>query len=217
MDMRSRLALFTGEIRLYASSTTDLPVNWLRCNGSRVSRVTYSGLFAVIGTTYNVDNIDTTTFQLPDLRGRVVIGRDPSKIRTDNVVNMGDTGGQSKRTLTIDELPAHYHHRGSLTISEDGRHRHSIDDPGHTHSGQILEDHGNGDVTEYHDDIKEDEQKTDWYSDRIKIDSSTTGIRILSDGEHTHALTGNTGSTGYGHSFSLLNPYQTLEYIIYAG
>ncbi len=86
-----------------------------------------------------------------------------------------------------------------------------------THSGQILEDHGNSDPTAYHDDISKDGQKTDWFSARIRIHSSTTGIRILSDGEHTHALTGNTGSTGYGHSFSLLNPYQTLEYIIYAG
>ena len=48
------LALFTGEIRLYASATTDPPADWLRCNGSRVSRVTYSRLFTVIGTTYDV-------------------------------------------------------------------------------------------------------------------------------------------------------------------
>ncbi|CAF4650468.1 unnamed protein product [Rotaria sp. Silwood2] len=210
----SSLALFTGEIRLYASVLRDPPINWLRCNGSRVSRVTYSRLFAVIGTTYDVNNNDTTSFQLPDLRGRVVVGRDPSEIRTNNTSRMGATGGQSRHTLTNDQLPAHYHDRGSLTIGASGSHTHGIYDPGHQHNADIRENGGSSQDGYYFNAIN---GKHNWYSGRVKVQSTTTGILVNTVGNHAHILTGNTGSTGNAHSFSLLNPYQTLDYIIYAG
>jgi microcystin-dependent protein len=46
---------------------------WLLCDGTAVSRTTYAALFAVLGTTYGAGN-GSTTFNLPDLRGRVPIG-----------------------------------------------------------------------------------------------------------------------------------------------
>jgi hypothetical protein len=60
-----------GAISFFAMCTA--PTGWLVADGSCVSRSTYSGLFAAVGTTYGAGN-GTTTFQLPDLRGRFVRG-----------------------------------------------------------------------------------------------------------------------------------------------
>jgi microcystin-dependent protein len=49
------------------------PTGWLFCDGSAVSRTTYAALFTAIGTTWGVGN-GTTTFNLPDLRGRIPMG-----------------------------------------------------------------------------------------------------------------------------------------------
>ncbi len=60
-----------GVIQMYGGSTA--PSGWLLCDGSAVSRTTYSALFAVIGTTYGSGN-GSTTFNLPDFKGRVPVG-----------------------------------------------------------------------------------------------------------------------------------------------
>ena len=60
-----------GMVQMFAGSTA--PTGWLICNGSAVSRTTYATLFAVIGTTWGAGD-GSTTFNLPDLRGRAPIG-----------------------------------------------------------------------------------------------------------------------------------------------
>jgi microcystin-dependent protein len=62
----------TGEIVPFAGST--VPAGALFCYGQTVSRTTYAGLFAVISTTYGGGD-GSTTFSLPDLRGRVAVGK----------------------------------------------------------------------------------------------------------------------------------------------
>lgn len=61
--------------KVVVSTSVTAPAGWLLCDGSAVSRTTYAGLFAVIGTWYGVGD-GSTTFNLPDLRGRVVAGKD---------------------------------------------------------------------------------------------------------------------------------------------
>ncbi len=61
----------TGTVTAFAGSSA--PTGYLLCNGTNVSRTTESALFAVIGTTYGAGD-GSTTFTLPDLRGRVVAG-----------------------------------------------------------------------------------------------------------------------------------------------
>lgn len=56
-------------------SGTSIPSGWLRCDGSAISRTTYAALFASLGTTYGTGD-GSTTFNLPDMRGRVIAGRD---------------------------------------------------------------------------------------------------------------------------------------------
>lgn len=62
-----------GAMMAYAGATA--PAGWLLCYGQAVSRTTYSALFAVIGTAYGAGD-GSSTFSLPDLRGRVPAGRD---------------------------------------------------------------------------------------------------------------------------------------------
>lgn len=80
---------------------TTAPQGWMLCDGSAVSRTTYAALFAVIGTTYG-EGDGETTFNIPNLAGRVVIGSSQSHA-------LGTTGGSETVTLTTDQLPAHVH------------------------------------------------------------------------------------------------------------
>lgn len=65
-------AVPVGSLMSYIGSTTPNS-SWVLCNGSAISRTTYSSLFTVIGTTYGVGD-GATTFNVPDLRGRVPVG-----------------------------------------------------------------------------------------------------------------------------------------------
>lgn len=62
-----------GEVATFARATP--PAGWLRCNGAAVSRVTYSRLFAAIGTTFGAGD-GSTTFNLPEMRGEFARGWD---------------------------------------------------------------------------------------------------------------------------------------------
>lgn len=92
-----------GVISMYAGSTA--PSGWLICNGSAVSRTTYSRLFSAIGTTYGAGN-GSTTFNLPNLKGKVPVGLDASQTEFNS---LGKTGGEKKHTLSINEMPSHNH------------------------------------------------------------------------------------------------------------
>lgn len=92
-----------GSIMPYGSDI--IPENWLLCDGSAVSRTDYAILFSVIGTTYGVGD-GSTTFNLPNLKGKVAVGKDTTQTEFDM---LGETGGEKKHTLTIDEMPSHNH------------------------------------------------------------------------------------------------------------
>lgn len=57
------------------------PTGWLLCQGQAISRTTYAQLFSVIGTTYGSGD-GKTTFNLPDMRGRVAVGSDANSLGT---------------------------------------------------------------------------------------------------------------------------------------
>ena len=92
-----------GVISMYGG--TAAPMGHLLCNGTEVSRTTYSRLFDVIGTIYGAGN-GTGTFNLPNLEGRVPVGLKA----TEPVFNaLGNVGGTGAHTLTVNEIPAHTH------------------------------------------------------------------------------------------------------------
>jgi microcystin-dependent protein len=94
----------TGTVSAFAGSAA--PTGYLLCNGAAVNRTTQAALFAVIGTTYGVGD-GSTTFDLPDLQGRVIAGMGGSLLSGTDAV--GDEGGVKEHTLTIDQMPSHTH------------------------------------------------------------------------------------------------------------
>jgi microcystin-dependent protein len=97
---------------------TSAPTGWLLCFGQAVSRTTYAALFAITSTTYGVGD-GSTTFNLPDLRGRVVAGEDDMGGTSANRLTnqsgglngdvLGAVGGAETHTLVTAELAAHTH------------------------------------------------------------------------------------------------------------
>ena len=116
----------TGSLQAFAGSAA--PTGWLLCDGSAVSRTTYSGLFAVVSTAYGVGD-GSTTFGLPDLRGRVPAGKDDMGGTAANRLTaggsgvtgttLGASGGAETYTLTTAQIPAHGH-TFSVTGTVDG-------------------------------------------------------------------------------------------------
>jgi microcystin-dependent protein len=97
------VAVPTGSLMPFAGTTA--PEYFLFCQGQAVSRTTYANLFSIIGTTYGVGD-NSTTFNLPNLQGRMPVGRDSSQTEFDT---LGETGGAKTHTLTTDEMPSHTH------------------------------------------------------------------------------------------------------------
>lgn len=83
-----------------------IPENWLLLNGQAVSRTVYSELFALYGTKYGAGD-GSTTFNLPDRRTRVSVGRDAN----DSDFNiLGNKGGEKTHKLSVNEMPTHGSH-----------------------------------------------------------------------------------------------------------
>lgn len=92
-----------GSIQAYGGTTA--PFGWLLCQGQAVSRSTYADLFGVIGTSFGAGD-GSTTFNVPDLRGKVPVGLNSSDTEFDA---LGKTGGEKTHLLTQAEMPAHGH------------------------------------------------------------------------------------------------------------
>lgn len=90
---------------IVAFSGENIPNGWLLCDGSVVSRTTYSELFNAIGLNYVEDGVewlDEERFPLPNAKGRTLVGKDS----TDTDFNtLGKTSGEKTHTLTKSELP----------------------------------------------------------------------------------------------------------------
>jgi len=96
---------------MVAFGGTAAPSGWLFCDGSNVSRTTYADLFAAIGVTWGPGD-GSTTFKLPDLRGRSLLGAGVGAGLTSRVA--GATGGEEKHQLLLAETVPHYHDVRSL-------------------------------------------------------------------------------------------------------
>jgi microcystin-dependent protein len=99
-------AVPTGSV--FPTALSAAPDGYLLCDGSAVSRTTYAALFAAIGTTYGTGD-GSTTFNVPDLIGRVVAGVDALATRLPSAGTPAATSGAATHTLTVAELPAHDH------------------------------------------------------------------------------------------------------------
>lgn len=116
-----------GSITMFAGA--DAPSGHLLCDGSAVSRATYSALFAVIGTTYGAGN-GSTTFNVPNLKGRVPVGQDTTQTEFDT---LGERAGAKTHTLSVPEMPSHTHTQNSHNHTQNS---HTHTQNSHTHTQQ---------------------------------------------------------------------------------
>lgn len=106
--------IFTPMIgQIVEGAWASLPPNMLECDGTTYLKSDYPDLYAVLGSAFIVDS---THFQVPDLRGKVGIGVSGS-------FALGDTGGEETHTLTTAESPSHSHIASGTSVT----------DAGHTH------------------------------------------------------------------------------------
>lgn len=109
----AQTGLQTATITQWAGDIDDLISTWLPCDGREVSRVTYADLFAIIETDYGVGD-GSTTFNLPDLRGRVPVGANYGDLPNGNdgaytTRNLGDELGTETHVLLEAEMAGHNH------------------------------------------------------------------------------------------------------------
>lgn len=91
-----------GMLRTYAGN--DVPPGYLECDGSLQSVAAYPALAGRLGTRYGGNGV--STFGIPNLKGRTIVGVDVADASFDTV---GEIGGAKAHTLTVGEMPAHSH------------------------------------------------------------------------------------------------------------
>jgi len=95
-------------------SSESVPTGFLECNGAAVSRSTYAALFAIVGTTYGAGD-GSSTFNVPDLRDNVAMGKSGTKALAstggaNTVTSTGNVGGSTANaSITTGQLAAHTH------------------------------------------------------------------------------------------------------------
>ena len=197
----------SGSIQMFAGSVA--PNGWLTCDGSAVSRKTYSDLFKAIGITWGVGN-SNDTFNLPDARGRTPIGVGTGTGLTART--LGSNVGAETATLAEANLPSHTH--ATTVGTQSANHTHTGTSGGasanHTHSyGTPIGTTGS----------------TNGIIDSLTASSSGTPVTGGSSVDHTHSTTFGTGSaththtvtnsnTGSGTAFGIMPPSIVVNFII---
>ena len=103
INVKTSDTLPIGAVVSYAG--LNAPTGWLICDGRAISRTIYANLFTIIGTQYGAGD-GSTTFNIPNLKGKVVVGLDGNDTDFNSI---GKIGGEKTHTLTIDEMPSHTH------------------------------------------------------------------------------------------------------------
>lgn len=197
----------TGAVIPFAGPAASIPSGWLACDGSVISRTTYAALFAVIGTTYGAGD-GSTTFALPDAKGRVIAG----KAASGTFAVLGATGGEEFHTLITNEIPAHSH--TGTTGVESNDHTHSgttnIEDATHSHTYSravavlpVTSGTGSGG------------QGVTWDTPSTSPESANHRHTFATGGRsavHTHSFT--SADTGGGGAHNNLQPYIVMNHII---
>ena len=193
------VAIEVGTILPWSNST--LPSGYLNCDGTAVSRSTYSALFAIISTDYGVGD-GSSTFNLPDLRDKVPLGVSGTRA-------VASTGGAetvaSSGSLTIAELTPAGNVGGSTgntTISNSTM-------PSHTHGSRIRNENVINPQTGF--------VSTNPFPTRASMETTATG----GGGAHSHNMSANFSGTAVtptgnfsGSATSVIQPYVAVKFMI---
>lgn len=175
----------SGAIVQFAGASS--PTGYLICDGSLLTRADYPRLFAAIGTQYNIGGETSAQFRIPDLKGRVPVGRNSSDTDFDT---LGEKVGNKTELLDLTHIPSHSHDEGTLIAASSGSHS-------HTYSGTSVSN-----------------TTTTGSQPRISTLGSGGNYTTNSTGSHTHDITGSTGLTGDGQPHKNIQPSIVLNYII---
>jgi microcystin-dependent protein len=189
----------SGAVQAFAGAAA--PTGWLLCNGAAVSRATYAALFAAIASAHGSGD-GSTTFNLPDYRGRIIrgvdggIARDPDRAGRTAANAGGNTGdavgsvqgeATKKNGMTVTN-------GASTGMSANTTHGHGLTDPGHGHSasiqGRVLASGGDNALSGL-------SGQNIGFPNTVPVFNNTTGMSVNTSAslEHTHTsnVTLNTG------------------------
>ena len=223
-----------GVIWQFAGSAA--PTGWLVCDGSAISRETYSALFSTIGILYGVG--DSSTFNIPDFRKRIAVG----KGSTDTLGQNENQTEQNRSLSHTHSIPAHYHSMGAgANLSTTHTGSSGLQSANHTHSGttgagnvayyRLVSGAGAGSygnhVTGYQFGGAHADYTNDSYPMSAHTHDITTGTELQNhshDITHTHSsfsgsiglvtggVSGNASMTSGGESSPV--PHLVVNYII---
>lgn len=203
----------TGSIFAYPSPTP--PEGYLLCDGSSVSKALYPNLYNIIGDLFGTGT--TANFIIPNLQGRVPVGYSPS---SGYYTAVGVSGGSTTKTLTVANMPEHTHVQNSHTHTQNS-HNHTQDSHNHTqnshtHFSGVMPNNGPYGV-----------QNGSYYqmrgssanaSEGSVVATTATNIATTAVNNSTTAVNQSTTavnqSTGSGTSFTIMNPFLVVHYII---
>lgn len=208
-----------GTIVAFAGTTA--PQGWALCSGEAISRTTYAELYTAIGTHYGSGD-GSSTFNLPDLRGRTVFGKDnmggtaATRIISSHGINgltLGAAGGNATTTLSETNLPSHTHNfSGTSATTSSNTHSHDYVDAyfaesgGSGYGGNSL--YGTSANTDHDNSFRYRTSGNGWSTAPMSIATSS------SSHSHTVVAAGTISATGSGTAFNTLNPGIVLNYII---
>lgn len=192
------------------------PAGWQFASGAAISRTTYAALFAVIGTTFGTGD-GTTTFNLPDKRGRLSLpldnlgGTAAGRVNVFAATSVGLSGGDQNlqsHTHTVND-PTHTH----TAFVGDAGHAHGVTDSGHAHSlpGNTVGS-GTG-IAVGTSALGLTAAGTNAATTGIGIVTAATGVTVA-NGNAATGITVAAGGTGAAQN---MPPVLVCTYIIYAG
>lgn len=186
-----------GTIQMYAGSIA--PEGFLICDGSAINRIDYSVLFSIIGQTYGAGD-GVTTFNIPDLRGRVPLGVGTGTAEDATTHALGQIAGEEGHTITTEEMAAHTHGSESLTGSF------RIRNTGSTSAGYNTLTSVSGIVTK---------TSYTWSGSHDNLGTTTASNPVLEtaniNATHEH------DSVGSDQAHNNMQPYLAINYIIATG
>ncbi len=158
------------------------PRGWANCNGQLLSIAQNTALFSILGTTYGGNGV--TTFALPDLRGRAVVGWGNGL----SIYALGETRGAENVYISSNQLPSHTHSSSGFTLN-------AVSNPGTTMApaGNYL--------------AASRSLTTAGYIDSIVAPATLTAMA-------SGAITGSIGIAGSGLPVSMVQPILVINYSI---
>jgi microcystin-dependent protein len=226
----------SGVINVWAGATA--PTGWILCQGQAISRTTHASLYSALGgasSPYGQGD-GTSTFNVPNLKGRIPVGLDSAQTEFDA---LGETGGAKTHTLTSAQMPNHTHvptlstdsagtptgtvervgnHDHAASSNSAGAHTHTFTDDGTGVQSVVTAVSG----ASYSIGIAANDAGTSQSTSSAGAHTHTINISVA--GAHTHGLTMNEMSghthtisiagTGGGEAHNNLQPYIVMNYII---